>query len=303
MRALEEVAEGTDADGVEHPSHVRQAATTQAAQDAAERALQDLAAAGYLDRRINPGLNDDVWVISAVGHAALRERQSLRNDLRRRNTACRRAVLGWLYDAKHDDRPSSEGDWKHFGEAEGNVWVGRPFSEKALAAASRSLFEDGLIKGISSAGHERIERPEITSQGEAWLDRQDAPAGAAPGGGAIYNIGGNAVVNSVDRSPGSTNTQHGSISEDSRRVLLQHLDGLDQVLDVAPLTDEHAQQEAVDAARALRAEADAPAPDRGQLSALVARLRDATTSGVGTAAGSAAVSAVVAAVQTAVGAL
>lgn len=291
LQALERIA--ADDDG-RHPSRRWQDAGTQDEQDDAEAELQDLVGVGLLAARTDGALSGDRWCISSAGRSALRERETLRSNVRSRNTACRLAIIEWLYAVKHGDSRLDEGDWDRFGEVEGNVWVGRPFPESALEKASRSLYDEGLITGISSFGHERIERPEITSKGEAWLDGQDTSPGATSGSGASFTFHGPATVTSVDRSPYATVTQNVTFSEDDRRVLLQRLEAVDQALILAPLDDAAAQAEALDAARAVRAEVEAPAPDRGRVAAAVKRLADGIASGFGTAAGSALVTGTVA---------
>lgn len=296
MRLMDRVEETRDEDGAYHPTRLANAAPDNVTQAEILDGLKDLEAAGLLVSREEYSGAEDSRTVSLAGRTALQERARFRGDVRARNEQCRRAVIEWLYTVKHDDRPLDEGNWHRFGEVEGNVWIGRPFPDSAISKASKWLYEEGLISGIASHGHDRIERPEITARGEAWLEDQDRPRAAAePDGGARYYFSGNTNFNAVDRSPGANISQHGSISDESQRVLLQRIDAVDQALALAPLSDPAAQAEAEDAARAVRAEAESPAPNRGRLAAAGRRLTDATATGVGAAAGNALVESAVAA--------
>lgn len=137
-------------------------------QERVDDAISRLVTSGLAQRleRSLSGKDKDLLMTDA-GKAEESRRAAVRSNPRRRNIACREALLDWLYGAEH--MPVTKdfvGDVRaHF--------HGDPLSELEVSAAARYLKDDGRIKGIETAQSDGPIRIEINSRGREIVERHD----------------------------------------------------------------------------------------------------------------------------------
>ncbi len=203
-----------------------------------------------------------------------------RGSKRERATACRDAVLEWLYE--EGDHPS---DVSPFLEDPRAVLFGEPFTHDEAIAAMEHLVEVGLVQGSSVAWGGSVLRPFLTADGRTCAEQYDCRVSdwlrrhtSAPNITVSQSHG----VNIATGSPGAQ--QSITITTDARRLMVTTADALEATLPVLGLDD-------VDVTRAreivgrLRAEAERHEDDPKRLHGLLEDVRTVAIAGSGSAAG------------------
>lgn len=144
------------------------------------------------------GIESMAAMLTPHGHEWLDRLRLRRLDKVQRRTACRDAMIGWLYsaDATNDAVVPVRGLMLE--AARYGIWLAEPFSASDLADASAWLLSNGLVAGVTIDQDPGPIRLHLTSAGVACAEQFDSHADrylvsrwAAPTGGPTVHIGSN----------------------------------------------------------------------------------------------------------------
>ncbi len=203
-----------------------------------------------------------------------------RASRKERRTACRDALLDWLYeqtDEVADVTPFLTDVRAHF--------FGDQFTEAEANEAVTYLDEVGLATGVPVAESDSLLHPTVTADGKTCVERCDSSVGAwfaHTGSGTTFSISNSQGVTIASNSPGATQTV--TITTDARQQLLQTADALVATLPVLGLEPEDIER-ARDIEERLREEAEREESEPGRVRAVLKDLRTIAVSGSGSAAG------------------
>lgn len=232
--------------------------------------------------RIGPSLRtDSAPVMPEPGLDGLASKwATARISRRERRTACRDALLEWLY-----DKPGQVSDVSPFAADVRASFFGDNFEEQEINEALDHLVEVGLAKGIGVAWGGSVLRPELTAEGRTCAERYDGSVAkwlSRASSGTTFAISNSQGVNIATNSPGASQTV--TITTDARQQMLQTADALVATLPVLGLEPEDVER-ARDIAERLREEAERGESEPGRVRALLKDLRTIAVSGTGSAAG------------------
>lgn len=203
-----------------------------------------------------------------------------RASRKERRTACRDALLEWLYEQTDEVAgvsPFLTDVRAHF--------FGDQFTEAEANETITYLGKVGLATGVTVAEIDSLLRPEVTEDGKSCVERYDSSVGAwfaRTGSGTTFSISNSQGVTIASNSPGATQTV--TITTDARQQMLQTADALVATLPVLGLDPED-EASAHDVAERLRTEAGQDESEPGRVRAVLKDARTIAVSGTGSAAG------------------
>lgn len=201
-----------------------------------------------------------------------------RASRKERRTACRDALLDWLY-----EQPGEVSDVNPFLADVRSAFFGDQFTEAEANEAITYLGKVGLATGVTVAEIDSLLGPEVTEDGKTCVERYDSNVGAwlaRTGSGPTFAISNSQGVTIASNSPGAAQTV--TITTDARQQMHQTADALLAILPVLGLNQED-EARARDVAERLRLEAEQAQSEPGRVRGV---LQDARTIAVaGTSAG------------------
>lgn len=203
-----------------------------------------------------------------------------RRSRRHRSSACKDALLDWLY-----EQPSVVPDASAFLEDVRAHFYGGRFNEGECNESLADLGALGLVQGVRTAQSESLLRPKVTADGKTCVEGYDSNVGAwlaRAGSGTTFAISNSQGVTIASNSPGAT--QSVTITTDARQQMLQTADALLATLPVLGLDPED-EVRAHEVADRLRAEAEQDESEPGRVRAVLKDARTIAVSGTGSAAG------------------
>lgn len=238
-------------------------------------ALIDLLDGAALVKKANSAGGAD-GRITAAGIREVQQRRAARKDPKVRGEKLRGAMLLWLHQQEEDNRSPSS--WDSFVEL-ASTEAGGGYSEREVEHAAEFLDEHRLINSVQSAGS---------------VAGMHLPGLSVPGRTCVTDFRGdvNEYLNRGQARPSVTTStttnnyvsdNHGNLSiagENFSQVsnagldvtdILELAGGVNQLASVLQLPPDH-EQEIVQTAEQLHAEASAATPDRGKLHQLVDKI-------------------------------
>jgi hypothetical protein len=159
--------------------------------------LQRLGQQGLLDLALGLGGMEAFDVrVTAEARELAEQRQAARADRSQRRTACRVAMVDWLYSVEAVSELNLPVRNLMLDSPAHGVWYGQPFTEGDIDGAAAWLFRNGYVKGITIDQAEGPVRLYLTDAGVECAERYDSDvdryseARRMQGSGMIVSFGG-----------------------------------------------------------------------------------------------------------------
>ena len=283
LRHLQLITELLDSEHLDGNRQVGTSAVYEAAKEKGEpksgvtgelRALQER---GWLwFEEMNAGIL--TVVLNQAGVDVAEEFKELRSDRRRRNQAARRAILLWLEDEYHEGRNSP--NITGFTSSKYGNFLGEPYAESEVDAATRWCREEGYLEGTAAFGGPVV-RPTITSKGLAYIEGDDSASTADNArSGDTYNINNHGAFNWAMNSPNAN--LNISMSQEDVAKVRDMVESVRAMLGSAGVSDEAA-AEAVTVIGEIEDEISSEAPEGGTVKTLGGKLAEIAATGTVTA--------------------
>lgn len=222
---------------------------------------------------------NSAW-LTAAGRRLASGWDANRRSVRRRRSACRDAMLDWLYEV-----PQRPTDARGLLVDTRGWFFGQQFTDANVGEAVTHLHGIGLVEASTIAEGPPVQ-PFLSEEGKECVERYDSSVAAyldrKRGGGTNISVTGSQGVNVAADSAGAQ--QSVTITSNTRQQLVQIADALDATRPVLGLSTEDDERAQAIVLR-LRDEAERDEGDPSKMQRLLQDVRTIAVSGSGSAAG------------------